>query len=84
MTMRDFEKAERLINQVKPVIEANNKLEKAYSAGIKEPPGHPNMHPVRAAMKDLEAALADAIGHIARNRRDDDLERARRQARNKK
>jgi len=80
----DFDKARRLIKQLDPVLEAAETLRKAHGAGLKEPSGHPNMHPVRAAMKNLELELEGALGQIARSRRQDDLERQRRQARYKK
>lgn len=84
MSIREFEKAKRLIDQLDPVLRATEELHRAYAAGIKEPPGHPNMHPVRAAMKVLEAELEQALGQIARSRREDELERQRRQAPYKK
>ncbi len=80
MPTQDFDKAQRLLNQLKPVLEATDNLQASYAAGIKEPPGHPNLHPVRLAMKELEMELERAIGQIARSRREDDLERQRRQA----
>jgi hypothetical protein len=82
--IKEFEKAQRLINQLDPVIAAAEKLQAAYDAGIKEPSGHPNMHPVRAAMKELEAALGIAVGDIAHHRRKDRLERKHRQSRSRK
>ena len=79
--MGDFDKAKRLIDQLEPVLRARENLRKAHDAGLKEPSGHPNMHPLRAAMKALELELEGALGEIARSRRKDDLERQRRQAR---
>ena len=84
MPIRDFDKAKRLIDQLDPVLRATEKLRKTHDAGIKEPSGHPNMHPVRAAIKELEMELERALGQIARSRREDELERQRRQARYKK
>ncbi len=83
MPIRDFDKAKRLLEQLDPVLRATEKLRKTYDAGIKEPPGHPNMHPVRAAVKELEIELEQAVGQIARSRREDELGRQRRQARYK-
>jgi hypothetical protein len=83
MPIRDFEKAKRLIEQIEPVVKAAEKLRVSHAKGLKEPPGHPNMHPVRAAMKELQAELERAVGEIARSRREDDLERQRRQSRHK-
>lgn len=84
MSTSDFDKAKRLIEQLDPVLRATETLRKAHNAGLKEPSGHPNMHPVRAAIKDLEAELEKALGEIARSRRQDDIERQRRQAQYKK
>jgi hypothetical protein len=84
MPIREFEKARRIIDQLDPVMKAVEELRATHAAGIKEPPGHPNMHPVRAAMKELEAELEQALGQIARSRREDELERQRRQAHYKK
>ena len=84
MPIRDFEKAKRLIEQIEPVLKAAEKLRVSHDNGLKEPPGHPNMHPVRAAMKELQTELEWAVGQIARSRREDDLERQRLQSRHKK
>lgn len=85
LTINDFDRARRLLRQLEPLEQALAELRKAHQAGLKEPPGHPNMHPVRAAMKNVETELERALGQIARSRRDDELERQRRQERyNKK
>jgi len=81
LTANDFDRARRLLRQLEPLEQALAELRTAYKAGLKEPPGHPNMHPVRAAMKNVETELEKALGQIARSRRDDELERQRRQSR---
>ena len=83
MPSKGFKKAKRLIEQLEPVLTAAENLRSAYDAVIKEPTGHPNMHPVRAAMKELEEELEWALGQIARSRREDTLERQHRQSKHR-
>ena len=78
------DQAKRRIDQLDPVIEATDKLRTAYKAIQHQPSGHPNLHPVRAAMKELESALENALGQIARSRREDELELKHRQEKQRK
>lgn len=84
MPTSDIEKSKRLIQQISPLLDATEKLRAARDAVQKEPPGHPNMHPLRAAMKELETALENTVGEIARSRREDDLQRRCRQSQYRK
>ncbi len=83
MVTSDIEKSARLMQQIDPLLDARYKLKVAYDAVQKEPPGHPNMHPLRAAMKELEAALENTVGDMARSRREDELLRRYRQSQNR-
>ncbi len=83
MPKTDLEKAQRLIEQLAPVAQALERLRSTYRATQKEPSGHPNLHPLRASVKQLEAALSLAVGQIAQARRQDAEARNRRQSRNR-
>ena len=81
LTINDLDRAKRLLTELEPLEQALADLRKAHQIGLKEPPGHPNMHPVRAAMKNVGTELEKALGQIAYSRRGDALERHRRQSR---
>ena len=53
----DIDQSARFIQQLDPLLYATAKLDTACDAVQKEPLGHPNMPPLRASMKELEAAL---------------------------
>jgi len=75
------DQAKRMVDQIDPVVKATEKLRAEYISILHQPSGHPNLHPVRAAMKELETALEAALGQMSRSRREDELELQQRQSR---